>query len=542
MAPDDDEALRTRQAWEGFLNMKRIRISIVILSAASLVLTACGGGGGGTIPSAATPSPTRTPTPAPTPGISIDANGAPLATVGKNVFGVNQFAYENQSGATVTAALQSIGGGLIRYPGGSTSDFYHWQTNTYSTCMGSYYPGPVSASGAWTFDQFMEAIPIPSGAQVAITVNYGTNQDCTGGADPNEAAAWVDYANNTQHYGIKYWTIGNEQYFAGPQFTADLHNPSSSSEYAQLVDTQFYPLMKAKDPTIMVGVDLAAPFNNASSRTQTWDQTILQNARYDFVEIHPTGPNNSGLNDDTYALGPAVDSFVSAIAQVRTELAAAGKPTSMPIYIGEWATPGTGSSIPRQETTIVGGLYAAMLMGEFLKANVTLASKYTGWDLACTNITSTDYGFQNFTTYSAFDAILSASGNGCPGATLPPYGTPFPTAIAMQLAAWAFQPGDTVLTANVTALPTVRAYVSKRSSGYGLLLVNTDENNAVTTTVTLQNESRTFSGSVKEYGKAEYDQTVSNVWPNPNSSSIAAISGSFQVTLPPWSMTAVTLQ
>jgi len=507
-------------------------------------LTACGGGGAGPVPTApggSTSSPTPTPSPAP-PGIAIDANSAPLATVSKDVFGVNQFAYENQSGATVTAALQSIGGGVIRYPGGATSDFYHWQTNTYSSCISSYYSGPVAATGAWTFDQFMQAIPAAAGSHVAITVNYGSNQNCTDGADPNEAAAWVDYANNMQHYGIKYWTIGNEQYFAGPQFTPDLHNPATASEYATLVATQFYPLMKAKDSTIMVGVDLAAPFNNASSRTQTWDSTVLANAKYDFVEIHPTGPNSSGLSNDANALGPAVDGFVSAIAQVRSELAAAGKPASTPIYIGEWATPGTGSSIPRQETTIVGGLYAAMLMGEFLKANITLASKYSGWDLACTGITGSDYGFQNFTTYSAFDAMLSASGNGCPGAILPPYGTSFPTAIAMQLASWAFQPGDNVLAATVSSVSNVRAYVSKRNNGYGLLLVNTDENTPVTVTITLKNDSRTLSGTVKEYGKAEYDQTAGNVWPNPNTSSVAAFTGSFRITLPPWSMTAAVLQ
>lgn len=510
------------------------------------LLAACGGGGGGgTTPPTSGGGPTPTPapsaTPSASPGISIDANSTSLGTVSKDVFGVNQFAYENQSGATVTAALQSAGGGIIRYPGGSTSDFYHWQTNTYSSCMSSYYPGSVPSTGAWTFDQFMQAIPIAVGAQVAITVNYGSNQNCTDGADPNEAAAWVDYANNTQHYGIKYWTIGNEQYFAGPQFTPDLHTPATASEYASLVATQFYPLMKAKDPTIMVGVDLAAPFNNASSRTQTWDSTVLANAKYDFVEIHPTGPNTSGLSNDANDLGPAVDGFVSAIAKARSELAAAGKPTTTPIYIGEWATPGSGS-IPRQETTIVGGLYAAMLMGEFLKANITLASKYTGWDLACTDITSSDYGFQNFTTYSAFDAILSASGNGCAGATLPPYGTPFPTAIAMQLASWAFQPGDTVLAATVNSLPKVRGYASKRSSGYGLLLVNTDENSAVTVPIALKNDARSFSSSVKEYGKAEYDQTASNVWPNPNVGTLGSVTGSFQVTLPAWSMTAIALQ
>jgi IPT/TIG domain len=98
------------------------------------------------------------------------------------------------------------------------------------------------------------------------------------GGDPNEAAAWVDYANNQMHYGIKYWSIGNEQYYGSPTLGATLTTPDfnvspsspgslGSTTYANLITTQFYPLMKAMDPSIQIGVDLVVPENNASSRT-----------------------------------------------------------------------------------------------------------------------------------------------------------------------------------------------------------------------------------------------------------------------------------
>jgi alpha-L-arabinofuranosidase len=58
-------------------------------------------------------------------------------------------------------------------------------------------------------------MPLQLGADVAITLNYSSNANCTGPDSPSEAAAWVNYANNTQHYGIKYWTVGNEQYYPG---------------------------------------------------------------------------------------------------------------------------------------------------------------------------------------------------------------------------------------------------------------------------------------------------------------------------------------
>ena len=65
-----------------------------------------------------------------------------------------------------------------------------------------------------------------AGAQPVITVNYGSNSAGTGGGDPNEAAAWVRYANSTKHYGVSYWEIGNEVYgngTYGANWETDLH-------------------------------------------------------------------------------------------------------------------------------------------------------------------------------------------------------------------------------------------------------------------------------------------------------------------------------
>jgi len=40
-------------------------------------------------------------------------------------------------------------------------------------------------------------------ADPIVTVNVGTGT-------PQEAAAWVHYANVVKGYGIRYWQIGNE--------------------------------------------------------------------------------------------------------------------------------------------------------------------------------------------------------------------------------------------------------------------------------------------------------------------------------------------
>jgi hypothetical protein len=50
----------------------------------------------------------------------------------------------------------------------------------------------------WGFETFMAWINAYAGAQPMICVNFG-------GGTPQEAAAWVHYANVVKHYGIQRW-------------------------------------------------------------------------------------------------------------------------------------------------------------------------------------------------------------------------------------------------------------------------------------------------------------------------------------------------
>jgi hypothetical protein len=93
----------------------------------------------------------------------------------------------------------------------------------------------------------------------------------------------------------------------------------------------------------------------------------------------------------------------------------------------------------------------------------------------------------------------------------------------------------------LTSLSAVKAYAGRRASGYGLLLVNLDENKDVSATIEIVNDSRSFVTSGLLYGKAQYDQSQNNVWSPPMSQSLGVVSGSFAIDLPPWSVTAITL-
>ena len=91
--------------------------------------------------------------------------------------------------------MKEAGLQILRFPGGSLSDEYHWLSNK-------------SLTNTWTWStSFSKFVNVATnvGAQAFITVNYGSGTAA-------EAAAWVKHANVTNRYAFKYWEIGNECY------------------------------------------------------------------------------------------------------------------------------------------------------------------------------------------------------------------------------------------------------------------------------------------------------------------------------------------
>ena len=174
--------------------------------------------------------------------------------------------------------LQQAGVQMLRYPGGSYGDIYNWQDNT--------APGGYVAPGT-DFDSFMGTVQ-KIGAQPILIANYGTGT-------PQEAAGWVQYANITKGYGVKYWEIGNEVYgngYYGSDWEADNHASKSPATYAENV-VQYASAMKAVDPSIKIGAVLTLPGNwpdsvVASGDSGDWNKTVLSDAggAIDFVIVH----------------------------------------------------------------------------------------------------------------------------------------------------------------------------------------------------------------------------------------------------------------
>src|SRR5215469_7437528 len=277
---------------------KRRRAWLPIAAAAALVAGAAAFTGGG-VPAGATTTPVN---------VTVNADEG-LGTVPSTAYGLNQAVWDSQMNSqTSVNMLSQAGVGMMRYPGGSYGDIYHWQTNT--------APGGFVAPGT-DFDSFMGTVKAV-GAQAILIANYGTGT-------PQEAAAWVQYANVTKGYHDQYWEIGNEQYgngYYGADWEANNHASKSPAAYASDF-LQYASAMKAVDPTIKIGAVLTLPGNwpdsvVASGDSKDWNQTVLSQAgsAIDFVIVHyyPSGGQSAASVLQTTEQLPA------EMAQLRQEI------------------------------------------------------------------------------------------------------------------------------------------------------------------------------------------------------------------------------
>ncbi len=523
--------------------------------------------------------------------VTVDLSSAGPATTDK-ILGVNlESWYDNVGHATtINAALGAPGanntGGAgmasIRWPGGSWSDAYHWNnTSNYNgnslpylcncTVNGTTTSCTAASSGTgWggdsTFAQFASAIPEAGGFDLALTANYGTNETCNGGGDPNEAAAWAGAAVAD---GIipSHITIGNEVY--GTTWEDDLHakqhDPTTYGD-AMTGTNGYYDLIKAASPNTLVGVVVDA--NCGAPCTADWDTTMLPLAKgsYDFVEYHYY-PQYTDVSSDAPLIYQYAPALTTNINTIKNELSAAGE-AGTPIYVGELG----GNSGPEgtQGWSITQGLFAGQILGEAMNDGV---SRLTWWDgfgncQGSGNNSSNLYGWQN--TWGAENIFSDADPN-CPGEGA--IGTLSPTARAFQLFSYVAVPGENVLTATVSGGDTtdVKAYAATHSGGTALVLFNLNKTTPESVNITLNSnaggQTSTTDLQVITYDKEIYDYTNVNcqadqtgmpngnnctydpnhnystaVWAPPTTTDYGAQSLPYTLVLQPWSMNVVTVQ
>jgi hypothetical protein len=465
------------------------------------------------------------------PGVTVTLDAAsPSWAISPDLLSANDGVWHDPNQpAGRGAVVASSNVRMVRWPGGTLGDLYHWHSNT--MCK-------WDADKDARFDRFEQGFVIPNNFDVAITLNYGTDQTCTHGGEPSEAAAWVAYARK-QGYPVRFWTIGNEVY---GHWEPDLHaKPHDPVTYAQQVNTGFYPAIHRADPSAQVGIVVNSPSIDYTDKR--WNGIVLSQVQhYDFVEVHLYWPNAGNYATDHEVVYAARDVFRAALRGLRSQLAAAGHP-DIPIFIGE-----TNSSVldhpGKQSISISDGLFYGQELGEALDAGVAGTAWWADMEQGC--ISGGDnspslYGWQDF---GAIATISDGTWTGCNAKITPPYGTLYPTARVEQVVSTFANAGEHVLPSAVAPSDRdVRAYGATFGSGYAVLLFNLNRDASIPTTVGVANGSGTmFAATTTTYGRAQYDQSKIGLWSGPDVEQLGLQSLPLQLTLPPWSVTALQLQ
>ena len=498
--------------------------------------------------------------------IAVDASKL-VRTVDERVPGLNAVMWDGLTGSSQTISLlQAADVRTIRIPGGSLSDEYHWRTNT-------------NLANTWTwsagFNAFVQLITGLK-AQAFVTVNYGTGT-------PEEAAAWVAYANasdtataNTLNtvigtdakgynwqtaanwanlraaapltvndgmnflrmgrasaLGLKYWEIGNENY--GSWETDEQAVKNDPTTYANRAK-DYIAKMKAVDPTIKIGVVVVTSRENASYRN--WTPVMLARLKVlgvtpDFVIYHryeqaPAADQPSNPESDAGLLQKA-KTWPQDAADLRQQLtdylgAVEGAKVELVVTENNSVYAKTG----KQTTSLVNGLFLADSVGNILQ---TEFNALLWWDLrngaeSGNNNSSSLYGWRGYGDYG----ILNASYD------------PYPTYYAMKLLAKFARKLDTVVSATSNNALLTAFAVKSIEGPLKLLVINKDPANPLNASITLTGYNPPAAAYVHSYGKTQDDAARTGSGSADIATTTMAVSGaSFSASFAPYSVTVISL-
>ena len=463
--------------------------------------------------------------------VNVTVDGAhERRVVDPRTFGLNTAIWDGAFNTpTTTALLTEAGTQALRFPGGSASDEYHWQTNM---SEGQTF------QWATNLDAFA-SVATATRARVFITANYGTGT-------PEEAAAEVRYANRTKNYDFKYWEIGNENY--GTWETDRNTRPHDPVTYATRFK-EYAAQMKAVDRSIKIGAvvvvdeDSAANYPDESAvnpRTgaahQGWNAVMLTTlARLgvtpDYVIYHryEQGP---GGESDSFLLGSARTwaNDAASIRQILNDYLGANA-SRVEIICTEnnsvFSDPG------KQTTSLVNGLFMADSVGNILQ------TEFNGlfwWDLrngfVSGNHNPALYGWRQFGDYGIVNGTVPAGP-----------ADRYPSFYVSKLLKHYAHGGESVVTAasDFTGLG-VYAVRDHRSHTLNLLLINKHPTAALATRISIRGFKVARPAEVFTYGIPQDEAARTGVGSADVARSTAAISGeTFTWTPAPYSATVIRL-
>jgi alpha-N-arabinofuranosidase len=499
--------------------------------------------------------------------------GQPLRTADARWFGLNAAIWDyDYDTPTTVSLLHQLGTRLIRLPGGSLSDQYHWVLDQ-------------SGTNTWrwgtSFANFIHVITNASvNAQAIITANYGTGT-------PQEAAAWVAYCNalasstvslgvdakgtnwqtagywaalrgsaplgiddgknflrisRTAPLGFKYWEIGNECYGS---WETDSNNVAHDPYTYALRATNYIALMKAVDPSIEVGVvsvpgedsavnNTSHPAYNAREGTyhNGWTPVMLTTLNAagvtpDFLVDHFY--SEYGSDNDAALLQAAANwsSDASSLRQQLTDYLGSSGSNAELLVTENNADSGSQG---KQSTSVVNGLYLADSLAQLMN---TEFNAFVWWDLRNGPDTKGDFSASLYGWRTNGDLGIIGGLN-----------TLYPTFYTFKLMRNFVQPGDTVLTAT-SDYSLLSAYAVRQQNGsLTVLAINKDPAMTYTGQVAIAGFTPASNGTAYSYGIPQDDAAKTNAPASLQDIATTSFSGAgtnFNYVFGPYSATVLAL-
>ncbi len=514
--------------------------------------------------------------------VTVNA-GQVLRSVAPQLLGVNVTWYDTNLNTSQTAQMvQAAGLNMFRFPGGSSSDDFHFNAPpTYNgegtvASMASFIES-IGGAGLATTDYgsgspqeaaaFLAYLEAPVGNTTAIgnglewsdsagawqTVNWQTAGYWASlrAAAPLAQDDGLNFLrlNHPAPFNVPYWEIGNEEYGSWEiDHHTVQHDPATYIAFAK----QFATYAAQIDPTISIGLDVGSP----GSDYNNWTADILQqSAEQGFMP--------GFLSDHNYAQNPGSESDSNLLLDTVSdpnspddwEARSAGYETLLLKYLGTagynvqlLATEfNSVSSMPgKQTTSLVNGLFVADSLGALLETSYDGADVWdlrNGYDTQYNNSSSL-YGWREGGDYGL---LGSPPPN---GVSAPATGTyiPYPAYFAVQLGSMIIQAGGKVVQA-ASDNSSLSAYAVLEPNGHlDLLVINKSgpsPSNALTEQFQIAGFQPGSQAQVWQYGEAQdtaQSQSRDGQSSLANFSTTLSLSGSsFSYTFPAYSMTVLDL-
>jgi hypothetical protein len=513
--------------------------------------------------------------------VTVNASDV-IRPVETQLLGVNLTWWDSSLNTSQTTSLvQSAGLNFFRFPGGSSSDDFHFNS-------------PASYNGQGT-DQSMASFVSSVNGQAVITLDYGSGS-------PQEAAAMLAYFNgsttNTTPIGngpewndstgqwqtvnwqtagywaslrasaplavddglnflrldhaapmnFDYFEVGNEEYGSWEidHHTIE-HDPTTYVTFAK----QFATYASSIAPNISIGIDAGSPYEDNNWVANVLQQSAVQGFRPGFISDHnyvqgpgsesdsnllfdTTSDPNSSDPDNPYDFAVRAQDYYQLVDQYLGQVVGQGVQLLATEFNSVYSNPG------KQTTSLVNGLFLADTLGGLMD------SSYDGadvWDLrndweTGNNNSSSLYGWRQGGDYG----LLGSSDGSAPSSGT--Y-TEYPTYFAEELASKIIKAGGSVVQ-TTSSDPNLTTYAVTEANGdLELLVLNKNSSAAESGQFQVSNFNPSSTATVWQYGEAQDTaQSLSTTGASALANFTASLSlsgGSFSMSFPAYSMTVLDI-